>query len=123
MTSEQDTPEIAIRLREAIEKSGFSQAELARRAGFSKDLMSRYVRGMNPPTQQKIAAIARALNIDPRDLDHDAPPPEPRKDNQFKMRMSLNADGGMLVEFSAVMSLEDATTLAAFVKREMEKFT
>ena len=123
MSDEKDIPEVAIRLREAIEKSGFSQAELARRAGFSKDLMSRYVRGMNPPTQKKIAAIARALDIDPRDLDPNAPPPEPKKDNEFKMRMSMNAEGGVLVEFSAVMSLEDATTLAAFVKKEMEKFT
>ena len=56
-------------LREAREKSGLSQAEVAENLGLkSAQSISNIERGVAPLTQSKIAALARLLKIDPEDI-------------------------------------------------------
>lgn len=53
------------RLREALEKRGMSNAELARRAEMDKGAITRYLKGENQPGSNAIAKMAEALNVRP----------------------------------------------------------
>lgn len=52
------------RLQEALNKSGLSQAELARRAGIGRNSISDYLKGKYEAKQDKLHALAQALNVD-----------------------------------------------------------
>lgn len=52
------------RLQEALNKSGLSQAELARRAGIGRNSISDYLKGKYEAKQDKLHALALALNVD-----------------------------------------------------------
>lgn len=69
MDEEETLPEWARRLQELTEKSGLSQAELARRAGISRDTYNRYCRGLTRPPRQKVLALASLFGIEDREID------------------------------------------------------
>lgn len=48
---------------------GLSQADVCRLAGFGRDSMSRYTRGMTLPEPPILMSLARALQVDPTELD------------------------------------------------------
>lgn len=70
--------EFARRLQHAMNRKGWDQAELARRAGASagrdsklklgRDSVSKYTRGLNLPGPAALSAIAKALGVKPEDL-------------------------------------------------------
>lgn len=51
------------RLREAINNSGLSQAEVARRAGIGRSSITYYLQDKYEAKQQYVTALARALNV------------------------------------------------------------
>lgn len=53
------------RIKEALTLRGMSAAELSRKSGITKGLISRYIHGEVIPKQSKIAAIAHALSVSP----------------------------------------------------------
>lgn len=56
------------KLREAREAAGLSMSALARRAGVSQPMMSRYERGESAPSVEALARIAAALGKRPADF-------------------------------------------------------
>lgn len=64
-----DAQDIRDRLHEAISRIGLSQSEVARRAGITRDDVSRYVTGKTRPPAPKLASIAQVLGVRPSDLD------------------------------------------------------
>ena len=57
------TESVSNRLREAMNNSGKSQADLARETGISKATLSRYLSGQFEPKQIAINKMAIALNV------------------------------------------------------------
>ena len=57
--------ETARRLREALLKSGYSQQELADKAGISKVSVSQYINGTHVPGNKKAGLLAKVLGCDP----------------------------------------------------------
>lgn len=53
------------RLNELMEVLGISQAELAKRTGLDKSVISRYVNGQREPMQVNIMTISTAFDLDP----------------------------------------------------------
>ncbi|KRK39010.1 phage repressor [Loigolactobacillus bifermentans DSM 20003] len=53
------------RLNQAINKSGMSKAELARRSGIGRNSITDYVKGKYEAKQDKAYQLAKALNVDP----------------------------------------------------------
>ena len=52
------------RLKEALDSSGLSQAELARRANIGRNSISDYLKGKYEAKQDKLHALAQVLNVD-----------------------------------------------------------
>lgn len=52
------------RLQTALNESGMTQAELARRTGIGRNSISDYLKGKYLAKQQYVGALARALNVD-----------------------------------------------------------
>ena len=59
---------VRLRLRELRERQGWSQAELARRAGLHNSVVNRAERGESSLTLATLAKLARALRVPPREL-------------------------------------------------------
>jgi transcriptional regulator with XRE-family HTH domain len=55
-------------LRQLILKKGWTQSELARRAGLPRDSISTYVRGAVYPSQTSLVKVATALGLDPEQV-------------------------------------------------------
>lgn len=60
--------EFGKRLYSAMLRKGWSQAELARRAGVLRDSISNYVRGNNMPDAVNLNKMAEALGMKPEEL-------------------------------------------------------
>lgn len=56
---------LVLKLKQAMEEKGISQADLVRLTGISKGSISQYLSGKNIPRQKKLNAIANALNVSP----------------------------------------------------------
>jgi hypothetical protein len=66
--------EVAQRIRKAIRDSGLAEQRIAELSNIPMSTFRRRVRGVNPWTLTEISAVAKVLNVDPRDLvqgDHD----------------------------------------------------
>ena len=59
---------VAAEVRAAVARNGISRGDLAEKLGINPDVLSRKLNGSAPIGLDEIAAIARALNIDPRKL-------------------------------------------------------
>jgi transcriptional regulator with XRE-family HTH domain len=59
---------IALRLRELRDRKGWSQAELARRAGVHNSVVNRAERGETSLTLATLDKLAKALGVSPRSL-------------------------------------------------------
>lgn len=74
--------EFSKRLRQMLVERQWSQSDLARKAGVTRDAVSTYCRADSFPGEKNLAKIARALNVSPdqllpnkieRAIDHDTP--------------------------------------------------
>jgi transcriptional regulator with XRE-family HTH domain len=59
---------IALRIRELRARKGWSQAELARRAGLHNSVVNRAERGETDITMATLEKLAKALGVGPRSL-------------------------------------------------------
>lgn len=59
---------VAAEVRAAVARNGISRGDLAEKLGINPDVLSRKLNGSAPIGLDEIAAIARALNLAPRDL-------------------------------------------------------
>ena len=60
--------DLAIWLREYLETTGLSQAELARKSHLSPSQISRILNMTSTPSQDALVAIAKAVNISPEEV-------------------------------------------------------
>ena len=59
---------LADRLRDMLAARGWTQTDLAERAGLTHAAVNRYVNGRREPRAETVAAIAEALDVNPADL-------------------------------------------------------
>lgn len=59
---------LAERLHDLRRRRGWSQAELARRAGLNRNVINTAERAQSAPTPENLARIATALQVEPKDL-------------------------------------------------------
>lgn len=69
MRPKEENADFAMRLKEAMSLAKISQAELSRRSGVSKTLITKYLSGYIAPKQKNKYAIARACGVSPIWLD------------------------------------------------------
>lgn len=60
--------EFSRRLYRLMLGKGWTQAELARQSGLTRDSISGYVRGNHMPTHESVKALAKALGVKPEEL-------------------------------------------------------
>lgn len=65
------TPKRLAKIREAAARSGFSDADIARRAGISRPSISLILAGKRAPRRQAAYNLALVLGLDPDDLKAD----------------------------------------------------
>lgn len=86
-------------LREAIDRSDFSDAEIARRVEISKSQLSRILRGIKPLTMTEFDRICSALGLVPARVLRAAalliedPPPEPESKDSVKSVRKAPSEG------------------------------
>lgn len=107
------------RLREILAEKGWSQADLARRAStllpdpgrdIGRDMISNYINGVTLPRADSLHAIAKALDMSPKDLLSDEAPiiaravgsGRPLTDRRL-LRVEEVGDGTVLVAFNRVL--------------------
>lgn len=72
----------AERFKEALEQREKTQSDICRLTGIGKSAISQYLKGNFVPKQQRVYAIAKALNVsEPWLMGYDVPP-EPQKEPQ-----------------------------------------
>jgi transcriptional regulator with XRE-family HTH domain len=59
---------LAARLRALRNDRGWSQAELARRAGLNRNVVNTTERALSVPSPENLVRMARALGVEPKDL-------------------------------------------------------
>lgn len=53
----------SLRLKEALERLGMSQTELANRTNLSESIISQYLSGVRSPKQSTLTTLGKALNV------------------------------------------------------------
>lgn len=53
------------RLLQSISESGLSQIEIAEKAGISKSLLNKYIKGVSEAGNHKLLLLSNALNLNP----------------------------------------------------------
>lgn len=67
-----DLPPFAQKIQQLTHKSNMRQAEVARRAGMTRDAFHRYYTGKTRPPADKLLALADAFGVKPEDIDDGA---------------------------------------------------
>lgn len=95
--------DVSTRLRELLEMSGDSAADMARKTGLSRSVISRYLSGVMGPKADKIELIAQTYSVKEAWLLGYDLPPEPNEEDwqrwfrnaesiAYKQRMLLYAE-------------------------------
>lgn len=112
----------AERLLALMNNSGLSQSEVARRAGITRDAMSRYCVGRTRPPTAKLEKIAKVLDVHPTDIDPvrlsrvQAPkrtrepfvmrPSEDRGDGYVRLIVDMDVSRGRISEVLRILNEE-----------------
>ncbi|MEE3451845.1 MAG: XRE family transcriptional regulator, partial [Acutalibacteraceae bacterium] len=80
------------RFKEALEQSGKTQSDICRLTGIGKSAISQYLKGSFVPKQQRVYAIAKALNVSVSWLMGYDVPPEPSKEPQKEPKNQKNPE-------------------------------
>jgi transcriptional regulator with XRE-family HTH domain len=67
-----DLPPFAQKIQYFTHKSAMRQAEVARRAGMTRDAFHRYYSGKTRPPPKKLLALAEAFGVKPEEIDDGA---------------------------------------------------
>jgi transcriptional regulator with XRE-family HTH domain len=99
---------------------GWSQSELARRAGLSRDKISTYVRGECLPRQLQLRALAKALEVSPDEL----LPGSRRLANgngpEINVRLTGQGAQSVWLQVNQVVSLSAANKILAILEAEAQ---
>lgn len=113
-------------LRQAIAAAGITQSELARRAGITRDAVSRYCTGRTPIPDGKLVILADALGVRPSLIDPDRMALDgiPRRavgGPEFMIRPSVDqAKRGLVrLEIAADVDIEVAARIVALMTRKL----
>ncbi len=118
----QRNPNFGTRLRAILRERSMSQADLARAVGLPRDRISHYCNG-GFPRPQKLAAIAKALDMDVRVLEgSSATSPVAASTSTCRVEPT-EQQGRMRLFVDAEMSAAAAFRIAAMVSEELEKPT
>lgn len=118
---------LAQQLHERSLRKNLTQADICRLSNMGRDSMSRYFRGMTLPDPLSLAALARALDCKPQDLDpganvdmlpraaNDGPMIEARQDPADPSRMMLRIYRSVPISLAAkiMVLLEDERNAAS----------
>lgn len=115
----------ARRLNQALLKRGWRQADLHRaiqpllRPGesFEKQLISPYCRGVNIPYPKNLDLLARALDIDPRDLVPDSAGKWVGEEED-SVKLTINGEGRAHIKLDMVVSAETALRIAQIIRED-----
>lgn len=123
---EQDLPVTARNLKSLLEKSGMTQAEVARQAHIARDALGRYLHGVNKPPARRVMSLAEVFGVSHRDIDPSLPEELniPRHvsehDELFSVHPS-NRPGHMRVKMDAELSSEAVAAIVEIVGRYVRK--
>lgn len=123
---EQDLPVTARNLQVILEKSGMTQAEVARRAHVARDALGRYLHGVNKPPARRVVALAEALGVSHRDIDPSLPEELnlPRHQSPYDELFSVHPSsrlGHMRVKMDAEMPSEAVAAIVEIVGKFVRK--
>jgi transcriptional regulator with XRE-family HTH domain len=111
--------DFAKRLQRAMVKKGWNQSELARRAQghlkegrIERDNISHWIRGVAIPLPAKLAALCKALGVEPMDLLPTAPTVS-QKAPAFDMRQL--EDGNVWLRINQAVSFDQALQIMQIV--------
>lgn len=134
--------EFAKKLINLMRDNNMNQADLARKAGLTRDAVSTYVRARSMPEPANLAKLSKALGVEPAYFQLDfhriagrmATPPifDPREhlaqsmqspaemptDGGDQVSMTINSDGMAVVRINVTMEVPKAVELMAFFKKE-----
>lgn len=135
-----ELPEWAQRIQALTARAGIPQAELARRAGMSRDAYNRYYRGATRPPYKQAVALARLFGVEVRDIDPDRDGiaalhrageasreaweeeteyMEARSRPAYSLHPPSSGDPGMVrLRVDADIPLESATTIISLLQRD-----
>lgn len=115
-----DLPVTAQNLRLLLERSGMTQAELARRAHIARDALGRYVHGVNKPPVKRVVALAEAFGVSHRDIDPSLPeklhlPRHESVHDEFFSVHPAGKPGHMRIKMDAELPVEAVTAIVEIV--------
>ena len=121
-----EIPDFALNIQRLAADSGLSQAELARRAGLTRDAFNRYHTGRTRPPTGKLVALAKLFGVHPNDIDADRLVLTKRTDvrsaEPFFVSESRNGDPGFAnITLNMDMRITEVSKVLEIVRAEMDK--
>ena len=112
------------RIQELTMRSGLSQAELARRAGMSRDAFNRYHSGRTRPPGDKLLVLAELFSVDPQDIDPDTVtlkmPTDVRTMEPFRVGRASNGDPNCVhLQLSVDVHISTMSKILELVNEEL----
>ncbi|MEP4123620.1 MAG: helix-turn-helix transcriptional regulator [Lentilitoribacter sp.] len=119
-------PYFAQRIQELTDRSGLAQAELARRAGLTRDAFNRYYSGRTRPPTDKLHALADLFSVHPNDIDPDAVTLRKRADVKpavpYRISRASNGDPDFVhIQVNADVHISAMSKIIEIVNAEIAK--
>jgi transcriptional regulator with XRE-family HTH domain len=115
---EQAKQVLARNIKRAIIDKGITPAELARRAGLTRDNISTYMRASSLPTEDSLKRLARALGKTPEELLPNRPDiPQSDPENPMLVLTSM-PDGTSRLQVDKIMSTATANRIIALLQAD-----
>lgn len=126
MKTDSSLPFWAQRIQELTKRSGLAQAELARRAGLTRDTFNRYHAGRTRPPLEKLTALADLFSVHPNDIDPDVVTLRKRSDSRhtepYRIGRASNGDADFVhLELSVDVHISAMSRIVEIVNEEIGK--
>lgn len=115
--------EFARRLNEAMVDRGWTQSELARNAGLGRYVVSNYIRGRSLPSAASLAALAKALELDPEVLVPDPselPAPDGGATPELQFEVLAHDPSRALLRVNKILDVRKALQIAIILAKAEE---
>ena len=107
----------ANRIREALQKSGLKQADVARLTGIPKSALSQYISGAFEPKQDRIELLARTFGVSEAWLmGYDTPDPATDTNKTSPAEIDEGLLDEQIIERLCSLSPEELAKVDAFVQ-------